>query len=239
MPLVASALDDRPGLEFDGFPGTRTQFFINSARASGGPQAHWVDSTHEGALLAPHFHGSEQYQIFFTGDGRIGKHALRPVDVHYADSFTPYGPIVAGPLGFHFMTLRAIADPFGAQYMPQSRGVMKEHHAKAGRTFAQHVDVPELGSLTAVSLNHVLGPHDDGLAAYRLDLPPHSRAIGPEPAPTSGQHYMVVSGCLELEGRLHPARSLVFVHPEEPPLRVAAGDGGASVLVLCFPRRLP
>src|SRR5215207_4440094 len=46
-----------------------------------------------GDVIAPHFHEIAQYQVVVEGKGRIGKHALEPLTVHYTDAYTPYGPI--------------------------------------------------------------------------------------------------------------------------------------------------
>src|SRR5688572_4110454 len=50
----------------------------------------------------PHFHRVNQFQVVVAGEGLIGKHPLHPGAVHYADAFTPYGPIVAGSAGLSF-----------------------------------------------------------------------------------------------------------------------------------------
>src|SRR5476649_941536 len=79
------------------------------------PQAFLVES--EGERLArAHFHTVDQWQIFVGGNGKMGKHDVAPVTIHYANAFTPYGPLNPGPQGLAYMTLRPKYDP-GAQYL--------------------------------------------------------------------------------------------------------------------------
>jgi len=201
-----------------------------------GPQAHWIESTEEGATIPPHFHVVDQFQIFTDGDGWFGKHALQPLDVQYADHYSTYGPIVAGPRGFHFMTIRATPDPDGGHYMPESRPLMRQAGMKAGRSFVLHVPVPELASIQKALLL-TLRDFEDGLAIRRVDLPPGQSVVGPDPSGGNGQHFMVVAGGVRYQDRLHTSRSLIFVRPDEPPLTLTAGGEGVSVLALSFPRR--
>jgi hypothetical protein len=201
-----------------------------------GPQCHWLESLVEGATIPPHFHKVDQFQVFTHGDGQFGKHQLDPLDVQYADWFTPYGPIVAGPEGFHFMTVRATPDPNGGYYMPASSNVLREEGRRAGRSFVQHVRVPELGSITKPGVT-VLCDYDDGLTVQRVDLPPGSSLAGPDPSRGRGQHTMVVRGSLVHEGRAHPERTMLFVPEGEPALDLVAGPEGVIALVMGFPRR--
>jgi hypothetical protein len=234
MPLVASALDERPTKVVKW--NCKSQHYFEKSATMSGPQAHWLESIAEGATIPPHFHVVDQFQVFTAGDGQFGRHELRPLDVQYADHFTPYGPIVAGPQGFHFMTIRATPDPDGGHYMPESHSFMVDAGMKPGRSFVVHVPVPELATIKAPALRS-LRMYEDGLAVQRIDLPPHASLTGPDPAESNGQHFMVVGGRVLHDARLHPDRSLLFVTADEPALTLTAGDEGASVLVMCFPRR--
>src|SRR6185369_6237393 len=44
-----------------------------------------------GAALHPHFHQADQFQVFVAGSGRIGKHPVSAVTVHFAAAHSPYG----------------------------------------------------------------------------------------------------------------------------------------------------
>ena len=62
------------------------------------PQAFLIEM-HAGETILPHFHEVDQFQVFVSGMGSLGrgKEAARPLSVHYADHHTGYGPIDAGP----------------------------------------------------------------------------------------------------------------------------------------------
>src|SRR5581483_8135533 len=113
-----------------------------------------------GEYIAPHFHDVPQYQIVVGGGGRIGKHPLAPITVHYVDSYTPYGPIVGADQGIAFFTLRAQITACDAQYMPECRPNLLK---KAGRAFTANVR-PVEGS------RDLLPPTEDGVAARALSL---------------------------------------------------------------------
>ena len=73
-----------------------------------------------GAVVHPHFHQADQYQVIVQGSGRLGLHDIASVAVHYTDAYSAYGPIVAADEGVSWFTLRNAWDP-GARYMPGHR----------------------------------------------------------------------------------------------------------------------
>ena len=68
-----------------------------------------------GSVTPPHFHETNQFQVFVEGSGRVGRHAALPITVQYASGHTPYGPIEAGVTRVRYFTLRQQWDP-GAKY---------------------------------------------------------------------------------------------------------------------------
>ena len=91
----------------------------NEANGNALPQGFLVEQP-PGSVTPPHFHETDQFQVFVGGSGRMGKQQANPVAVHYAGGHTPYGPIAAGNDGVQYFTLRRRWDP-GAKYMPASR----------------------------------------------------------------------------------------------------------------------
>jgi hypothetical protein len=77
-----------------------------------------------GTQADPHFHQANQFQVFVSGAGFFGKQPVHAVMAQYAQAFTPYGPIVAGPEGLSYLTLRNAWDP-GGQFMPAQRELLK------------------------------------------------------------------------------------------------------------------
>src|SRR5665213_1317402 len=81
------------------------------------------------AIVKPHFHSADQYQVIVQGGGRLGVHDVATVSVHYTDSYSAYGPIVAAGEGISWFTLRNAGDP-GARYMPAERAQLREARAR-------------------------------------------------------------------------------------------------------------
>lgn len=69
-----------------------------------------------GTVVDTHYHAVEQWQVFVDGSGTLGRHSALPGALHYVDRYTGYGPIVAGPRGLTYFTIRAMSDP-GAQFL--------------------------------------------------------------------------------------------------------------------------
>ena len=58
------------------------------------PQAYLVSQPPH-STTRPHFHLTNQFQVFVGGGGRVGKLRADPLTVQYAGGHTPYGPIFA------------------------------------------------------------------------------------------------------------------------------------------------
>ena len=201
-------------------------------QATPGPQIFLVDYPGKpGVAVRPHFHSVDQFQVFWKGD-RVGRHAIRPYFVHYADAYTPYGPIVDAGDGVTYLTVRARPES-GPKYMPESRS------QRPARSGGRHFTVQsEPGSVPAGrgAAEWLLGPFDDGLAirvAWLLageELPPGQ--------PTGdGTVYVLLEGALAEpgSGSTRGATTVVAAGPGEPePGWRAVGDG-ALLLALSFP----
>jgi hypothetical protein len=85
-------------------------------------RANWV--------LRTHFHDQHQFQMVARGSGTLGKHALAPFADHYTSPESAYGPIIAGPEGLAYFTLRAVT-AITAQY-PHLLGVRVEQFNNLG-----------------------------------------------------------------------------------------------------------
>jgi len=191
-----------------------------------------------GSIVQSHFHAADQFQVVVAGGGHLGRHAVRPFTVHYTNAHTAYGPITAGDAGLHYFTLRNGYDP-GARYVAQAAAELK---AVAGRRPWQTTTdpiTPEPAISGPARVEEMLPPRADGLGAWRHLLPAGTALAGPPPGEGRGQFWLVVSGeVMGPEGALPPL-SLVFVNPEDPALTVTAGEAGAELLILQYPRHTP
>jgi hypothetical protein len=204
------------------------------------PQSHYTEMDANGVIV-PHFHQVNQFQIFVSGTGSIGRNALPLVGLHYADRHTAYGPINAGPGGLGLFTLRAQSDP-GAIYLSQPgfRDFLKP--SKKRYLLAENIALSTalvLEHRETVSLENVLDKDadtSDGLGAAMLRMGANMKSVVPDPRSTGGQYYLVLNGGMELAGKSYGLWSMAYAGPTDEPFEIRAGASGLEVLVLSFPR---
>jgi hypothetical protein len=207
----------------------------NESNDNGLPQGFLVTQP-PGSVTPPHFHETNQFQVFVAGSGFMGKHAAAPLTVQYANGHTPYGPIIAGEQGVRYFTLRQRWDP-GAKYMPASRDRLAKGNQRARIRSGLPVSTSaERAARTSAEVLTVLEPEGDGLAAWLHYLPAAARVDLPELSRGGGQYLIVTSGMLRLEARDYSELSTVFVSADEPAPELLAGGAGLDLLVLQFPR---
>ncbi len=195
-----------------------------------------------GAVVHPHFHQADQYQVVVQGSGRLGVHDIASVAVHYTDAYSAYGPIVAAGEGVSWFTLRNAWDP-GARYMPEHRRQLREARAKYQHREATCGPLPplteaELAMLTRASGSAVIAETKDGLGTWRYTAPAGGAVTGPDPASGGGQFWLVSAGSASVSGgALLPVQSCVFVAPDDAAARLVAGPAGADLICMQFPKR--
>lgn len=223
---------------------TRDPALPEPARGAVFPMAFLVEKD-AGAVVKPHFHRADQYQVVVSGSGRMGLHALDGVAVHYTDAYSAYGPIVAAEDGLAWFTLRNGWDP-GARYMTEARAELRAAraenfvHREAVAGNVHPLPDSALARLGDVQCSKLLGPGPDGLATWHYRLPPGAALAGPDPADGAGQFWIVLGGTLSIaDAAPLPPHSCVFAAPDDGPLAVRAGTTGAEALCLQFPRHPP
>jgi hypothetical protein len=195
-----------------------------------------------GAVVHPHFHQADQFQVVVRGSGRLGRHDVASVAVHYTDAYSAYGPIVAAEEGVAWFTLRNAWDP-GARYMPEHRRQLREARARHQHREATCGPLPaltdtELAELTDTSGAALIETTQDGLGTWRYTVPADGTMIGPDPATGGGQFWLVSAGSAAVAGgALLPPQSCVFVSPDDAAARLVAGPSGADLLCLQFPQQ--
>ena len=194
-----------------------------------------------GAVVKPHFHQADQFQVVVQGGGRLGRHDVGCVAVHYTDPFSAYGPIVASDEGVSWFTLRNSWDP-GARYMPAERERLRAARARYQHRESTAAPLPalsaaELAGVTEAGCMSVLEHTPDGLGSWRYRIPALGAITGPDPADGGGQFWVVLAGTAAMAGSAWlPGNSCVFVGPGDAELDVTAAEAGAEVLCLQFPR---
>src|SRR6201985_3403044 len=137
------------------------------------PQAFLVEQE-AGAMVAPHFHYVDQFQVIVSGDGILGRHPVKPLTVHFAGAHTGYGPIIPGSNGLSYFTFRASADGTGAQYLPAASSRMRKGQRR--NLVAEHLPVSSPAQLTSRQQNAIdVGLEaEDGLSVQLLRIAPKS-----------------------------------------------------------------
>jgi hypothetical protein len=195
-----------------------------------------------GAIVHPHFHQADQFQVVVQGSGRLGTHDIASVAVHYTDAYSAYGPIVAAEEGVAWFTLRNAWDP-GARYMPEHRRQLRESRARHQHREATCGPLPpltdaELAGLTDLSGIAVIAECSDGLGTWRYTVAAGGIVAGPDPAHGGGQFWLVSAGSAGVVGgALLSAQSCVFVAPDHPAAHLVAGPSGGDLLCLQFPKQ--
>jgi hypothetical protein len=200
----------------------------SEANADRRPQGFLVTQP-PGSVTPPHFHESDQFQVFVGGDGMLGKRALRPVTVQFAGAHTPYGPIRAGGAGVEYYTLRQRWDP-GAKYMPAMRARLVR-----GRQRQRVWELPEEDGRAGTAL---LAHEPDGLSLTVHALEPRATAPESRPDQGGGEYQVVLAGTLLHAGRSYGVLSVRHVATSDAPPPIVAGDDGLRLLVARFPRRV-
>ena len=188
------------------------------------------------SVTRPHFHETNQFQVFVDGDGQFGKKPAAPLTVQYASGHTPYGPIVAGDDGIVYFTLRQRWDP-GAKYMPQMRDKLVRGRQRQALVADLPVqDAHALATRTSSDTLDFIGPEADGLLGALISVAPGDEHVLPAPSDGAGQYHVVIAGTLIADGREYERWSCQFAFPNDSTVSARAGQRGLQLLVLRFPR---
>jgi hypothetical protein len=211
----------------------------------GMPQILLVEQSPRAELL-PHYHASDQFQIFIEGEGRLGRHEVRPVAIHYTNSYTGYGPIVASDGGIQYFVLRPSFDVLGlGQYLhkPELREKLRAHPGPR-RVLMGDISVKtaaEVEGAKGTAVERLFGVErgetDEGLFAETVVLGPDTRYTAADPRSGGGQVILVLQGSLVHGGTEMAVRSALAVTQEENAVSFSCGPRGLQALVLQYPKR--
>lgn len=203
-----------------------------------GPQAVMTEmAAHEEALA--HFHGVTQFQIFPAGSGKMGKRDIQSLMVQFKDHHTAYGPIVAGPQGLSFISLRVKIDESVPVYVGKPGYREKLKPSKRRNIFSPPIALstePVLQFRKEASWEPLFAEtYDDGVAAHMVRLGAAMSVMGPDPKAAGGYYLFVANGSLDRNGEIFPLWSMVVVERGEEAFAIKAGPKGLEVVVMQFP----
>ena len=207
--------------------------------AQDGPQAYLAVQGAHVEEIPTHFHSVEQFQYFVTGSGTIGGRSVEGGIVHYADRYTPYGPLVAAPPGLTYATLRPCHDT-GVFVMPARRArladLLRASSRPAGDRQQHTVDLrapaADSGSGNATKWNELVkGPDAFRVAVTGLA---HGAASPSLTVGGAGAYLLVVSGAVDDGAAPRGAGAIIWCAAGET-FQAVAGPAGARVALLQFP----
>ncbi len=218
----------------DGFSYHKAEWLETDQDPELSPTAFLIEQP-AGSVLAPHFHRQNQFQVVVAGGGTIGRHVLSPVMVHYAGAFTGYGPLVAGPEGLSYFTIRSVYDA-GAMMVATDRERMIRGPKRQAHV-GPHLPLPELAlaGLAAAERIDLFPLAADALAVFVTRIPPDGRVAMPDPSRSLGQFHMVLSGRIVRDTRALGAWEIVYASADESAPLLQADACGAEVLTMQMP----
>jgi hypothetical protein len=203
-----------------------------------GPQAVMTEMAANEHALA-HFHGVTQFQIFPAGSGMMGKREIRSLMVQFKDHHTAYGPIVAGPQGLSFISLRVKIDESVPVYVGRPGAREKLKPSKRRNIFSAPVPLstePVLKFRKEAAWEPLFEErYDDGLHCHLARLGAGMSMPGPDPRAAGGYYLFVANGELDRSSEIFPLWSMVVVDREEPAFEIKAGPRGLEAVVMQFP----
>ncbi len=228
---VTVRLDEQPNSRGEA---RRTDVIVADPADRAAPQAFLIEQSPE-SIASAHFHDGNQFQVVVAGGGLLGKHPVRPYTVHYASRHTGYGPLVAGTEGLSYLTLRARpgCPPI---WLPGQKHLMQPGPRCNIESPPSDADgTADRLARKAVSVETLLTPRDEGIAAWMLRIPPGERAMPPLHPKSGGQYRVVAGGSMQAEGRVVGHLACIFVPGPESDTAITSGPEGLDVLVLQFP----
>ena len=198
------------------------------------PQAKIIEQA-ASSLVGSHYHRQFQFQIVTAGSGTIGRTPVHPLTVQYSSPETGYGPIAAGPEGLSYYVLRPARDA-GAMFLPRARDEMTpgmpKHHAVSRPVPPRERQA--LRQLAGPVVESCLAPTPEGMAVWRVGLPPDSPLVATDLPGEGPRFYYVAAGAMVLPDKVLETGSVCFVHGEDD-FRLQAGQDGVELLALQFP----
>lgn len=198
------------------------------------PQAYLVGQS-AGSVLPPHFHEVDQFQVVAGGSGTLGRHAVVLGSVHYADRYTPYGPLAAhADDGLWYFTLRMAPGRAGLYPMPE----LKDR--KVVRSGLQFTSDMALDDRPTTTQTRLLGETPDGAQAYSVHVEPGANLPSQGLGTMRNRGYVVVmAGAIRDDSREYPAKSVAVFDQFEELSSLVSGQDGAVLCYLKYRKALP
>src|SRR3546814_5983656 len=104
------------------------------------------------------------------------------ITIHYAGAFTGYGPLIAGPEGLSYFTIRSIHEE-GANILPHSASQMLKGPRRGGQAGPLVPETPLQLSSAGPKIDQILLSDRDGMSVWRARFSPRETVnvrVGPD-----------------------------------------------------------
>lgn len=186
------------------------------------------------SITGPHFHAQDEFQVVVDGDGSLGAHEIKPITVHYANGYTGYGPLRAGPKGLWYLTMRVHTDNGGAKYLPESRHLLTPGDKLSLTSAPAGQDGAEPYTDSKATQTAIISPRPDGIAAWRLRMSPAAKASPPTHPGSAGQFRVVLRGGMIAGNEAIARFGCMFISADEKDPGIASSEQGLDLLILQF-----
>ena len=187
----------------------------------------------------PHFHRQNQFQVFVDGSGTLGRQTLAPVVVHYAGAFTGYGPLVAGPQGITYFTLRPVCESGFITLAQRQEQMIVGPKRHAHSESIKVASVTDMQAWTRTHEEYVIALGEDGLGARLVNLPSHANIECTHPVGSQGQFIFVLQGSALTSDYSLGVWEQLYVTQDEVIPQIIAGEQGVQFLCLSVPIKAP
>ena len=184
-------------------------------------------------VVKPHYHPTDQFQVIMEGMTTYPDHVLKPLDIHYTDSRTLYGPFVVPSTGMTHAVLRR--RKVGIVFMedPPSYGSKSSKEGRQLYGLASSTPWEELGD----TRRKVTLGKDGEAPLIEVIEGRKGASIETGPAPF-GEFLVFYKGTFSTEGRRVEGVSLRFAETKDPTPKIVCETDGATVIVARYDRPL-
>jgi len=186
-------------------------------------------------LVKAHYHPTDQFQVFLEGETTFPDHKLFPLDAHYSDTKTPYGPFVVESTGNTVALLRQRKVGFVDMDEPPSYGAGANKEGKEVFFLASATKWENVGNGVR---RKVTGAGDGKGPEYRIMEGAKGAVLQTGSAPY-GEFVIFCKGSFTTSGRDIESYSVRFVEGKEATPPITCRTDGATIISAKFYRPAP
>jgi len=195
-----------------------------------GPSA--IVSWMEPRTIKAHYHPTDQFQVVLEGGATFPSHDVGPLDAHYSDSRTAYGPFTVHPSGMTCAILRRRKIGIVWMHDPPSFGSKRD---KQGREFYGVAEKTRWENMSGgIRRKVTMGATGDG-PVFEVIEGKKGSVIDTGPAPY-GEYVIFYKGKFRTEGKEVESYALRYAEGKGRTPQIVCESDGAMVLVAKYDR---